>query len=73
MEESSRTDIRQLLKTFGIQADEAMTAHLARNPAAGPWRVRLVLEDLTDYGDSPPAEPLSVEIEGEIRHPEAGG
>jgi hypothetical protein len=73
MEESSRHDIRRLLKTFGIQADEALIAHLARNPGAGPWRVRLVLEDLTDYGDSPPAETLSVVIEGEIRRPEAGG
>jgi ribosomal protein L12E/L44/L45/RPP1/RPP2 len=32
MAESSRDDIRKLLKTFGIQADEAVIAHLARNP-----------------------------------------
>jgi hypothetical protein len=30
-------------------------------------RIRLVLEDLTDYGYSPPEEPLYVEVEGEIR------
>ena len=28
MEDSSRDDIRKLLKTFGIQADEAVVAHL---------------------------------------------
>ena len=47
MEQSSRNDIRRLLKTFGIQADEAITAHLARHPGEGPLRIRLVLEDLT--------------------------
>jgi hypothetical protein len=67
MEESSRTDIRRLLKTFGVQADEAIIAHLARNPGVSSLRIRLVLEDLTDYGASPPTEPLRLEIEGEIR------
>ena len=67
MEESSRNDIRRLLKTFGIQADEAMIAHLARNPEISRLRVRLVLQDLTDYGDSPPGEPLHLEMDGEIQ------
>lgn len=67
MAESSRDDIRKLLKTFGIQADEAVIAHLARNPGQTPLRLRLVLEDLTDYGASPPTRPLRVEIEGNIR------
>ncbi len=67
MEELSRNDIRNLLKTFGIQADEAMSAHLEGNPGAGSLQIRLVLEDLTDYGESPPEEPLHLEIEGEIR------
>ena len=67
MEEASRNDIRRLLKTFGIQADEAITAHLARHPGEGPLRIRLVLEDLTDYGDSPLAALLHLEVEGEIR------
>lgn len=66
MEESSRTDMRRLLKQFGIQADEAVIAHLARNPGAGPLRLRLTLEDLTDYGASPPAQPLGMMIEGKI-------
>ncbi len=67
MEESSRADIRRLLKTFGIQADEDIVSHLARNPGDTPLRIRLLLEDLTDYGDSPPSIPLKLEIEGEIR------
>ncbi len=68
MEDStSRDDIRKLLKTFGIQADEAVIAHLARNPGEQPLRLRLVLEDITDYRENRPAEPLHLEIEGQIR------
>lgn len=67
MTDSSRDGIRRLLKTFGIQADETIIAHLARNPGKDPLRVRLILTDLTDYGASPPDEPLHLEIEGEIR------
>ena len=51
MENESRKDIRRILKTFGIKADEAMVAHLARNPEIGELKIRIVLEDLTDYGD----------------------
>jgi hypothetical protein len=67
MNDTSRDDIRRLLKTFGIQADEAIIAHLARTPGGPPLQIRLLLEDLTDYGGSPPGEPLRMEIEGEIR------
>ncbi|MEW5986689.1 MAG: hypothetical protein AB1791_08655 [Chloroflexota bacterium] len=67
MEESSRTDIRRLLKTFGVQADEAIISHLARNPGVGPLRLRLTLHDLTDYGDHVPNGILQFEVEGEIR------
>jgi hypothetical protein len=65
--DSSRDDIRKLLKTFGIQADEAIIAHLARNPVNGPLHVRLILQDLTDYGDDIPEKPLKFEIDGRIR------
>jgi len=67
MGDTSRDDIRHLLKTFGIQADESIIVHLARTPGGPPLQIRLVLEDLTDYGDSPPDAPLRLEIEGEIR------
>ena len=67
MEESSRDDIRRLLKTFGVKADEVVIAHLARTRPGRPLRVALVLEDRTDYGASPPGERLHLEMEGEIR------
>jgi hypothetical protein len=66
-EEISRKDIRRLLKRFGVEADEAMIAHLARNPDIPMLRVRLVLQDLTDYGPSPPEQPLHVTIEDNVQ------
>ncbi len=66
MEDQTRQDIRRLLKSFGIQADETIMAFISRNHGTTPLRVRLALQDLTDYGDTPPTEPLLVEIEGEI-------
>ena len=67
MESTSRDDIRRLLKMFGVRADELIVGHLARTPSAGPLRLALILEDRTDYGGKPPAEPLRLEIEGEVR------
>jgi hypothetical protein len=69
-EGTSRDDIRRLLKTFGVKADEAILGHLARNPGIGPLRLRLSLEDLTDYGDEPPKRPLKLEVAGEVRRQE---
>lgn len=66
MDDQSRQDIRRLLKTFGVRADETLVAHLARNPDVDTLRVRVTLEDLTDYGDNPPQEPLHLEVEEEI-------
>jgi len=40
---------------------------MARNPQPRPLRLRLMLQDLTDYGSSAPSEALAVELEGEIR------
>ena len=48
MEGNGREDIRSLLKTFGIKADEVVIAHLARNPGGIPLQIRLILEDQTD-------------------------
>jgi len=67
MSETSRHDIRKLLKSFGVQADEALIAHIARNPGNIPLRIRIIMEDVTDYGQSPPDQPLRLEIEGEIQ------
>ncbi len=67
MNEETREDIRRLLKTFGIQADEAIMEYLSRVPGNGPLVLRIALEDLTDYGDDAPEEWLYVEVEGEVR------
>jgi len=67
-EETTRNDIRRLLKTFGIQADEAINAHLVRHPGENPLHLRITLFDLTDYEGTPPDQPLHLEIEGDI-HP----
>jgi hypothetical protein len=66
-DDSSRSDIRHLLKNFGVKADEAIVSHLARLPGTRPLRLRLVLEDLTDYGDAPPERPLAIEVIGQVR------
>lgn len=65
--DTARDDIRKLLKTFGIQADEAIIRHLERLPDEMTLKVRLVLEDHTDYGAHVPDKPLAFSIEGEIR------
>ena len=66
MEDNIRKDIRRLLRTFGVKADEALTAHLARNPDIEKLRVRVILQDLTDYGGSASSGTLELEIEEEI-------
>lgn len=58
-------DMRRLLKTFGIQADEEVIAFLAKNPNTEKLKLRLTLEDLTIY-PVPPESALHLEIEGEI-------
>jgi hypothetical protein len=67
MNENSRKDIRRLLKTFGIQADEAITAHLNNITGENPLRIRLILQDLSEYSEVPGQAPLHLEVEGEIR------
>lgn len=66
-DDNSRKDIRRILKTFGIRADEAMVAHLARNPDISSIRVRLTLEDVTEYSQDPAVEELHLTIEDEIK------
>ena len=66
MEDHSRKDIRALLKTFGVQADEAIVKHLAKHPGTRMLRLKVSLQDQTDYGDAHPDGRLSLEVEGEI-------
>ncbi|HMK09693.1 MAG TPA: hypothetical protein VK449_11750 [Anaerolineales bacterium] len=67
MESDGRDDIRKLLKTFGVKVDELVVRHLAQTSQPAALRLALILEDRTDYGATPPAERLRLEIEGEIR------
>ena len=66
MEDSSRKDIRALLKTFGVKADEAIVGHLAKNPDVNQIKLKVTLEDVTNYGASPPSDVLSLIVDGEI-------
>jgi hypothetical protein len=68
MSTTKRDDMRALLKTFGIQADEAVIAHLARNTQLKGLRVRLSLEDLTDYRGGEPNGALALIVEGQIEN-----
>jgi len=65
MEDNSRKSIRRLLKTFGIKADEAMVAYLARHPEIDALPVRVTLESISGDDDQP-AEPLSLVVEDTI-------
>lgn len=67
MDDNARNDIRKLLKTFGVQADQAIMAQLEKISNDQSLRVRFILEDLTEYAESTQADPLHLEVEGEIR------
>jgi hypothetical protein len=66
MDDNSRKDIRALLKTFGVKADEAIVGHLAKNPDVSQLNLKVTLEDMTDYGSSAPSENLSFVVDGQI-------
>jgi len=59
-------DIRRLLKTFGVAADQAIQEYLDLHPEVERLDVRLELVDLTGYGAARPEPPLHLEVEGEI-------
>ncbi len=67
MEDISLNDIRTLLKTFGIQANDEIVRHLISTRHPDALHLRITLDDLTDYGDTPPDTPLHVEVFGDIR------
>ena len=60
-DEMCKKDIRGLLKTFGVMADEAIVSHIAKNPNVDLLNFKVTLEDITDYKD-PNTEKLSLEI-----------
>ena len=43
MDDNSRKDIRALLKTFGVKADEAIVGHLAKNPDVNQLNLKVTL------------------------------
>ncbi len=65
MRSSAHDDIRKLLKEFGLTADETVSAFLIEAKPSQPLRLRIVLEDLTQYA-SPPERTLRVEVEGQV-------
>jgi len=65
MRSRAHDDIRRLLKEFGLTADETVSAYLIETKPDRPLRLRIVLEDMTDYA-TPPPRPLRVEVEGEV-------
>ena len=65
---ATNDDIRRLLRTFGMQADEAMQAQAKNAEGAVVLRFRLVVEDVTDYGGTKMETPPRIfETEGEVR------
>lgn len=67
MAEETQTDIRKLLKRFGVEADRAISEYVKEVPGDKPLKLRITLEDMTDYDDDTPTEWLYVEVEGEVR------
>lgn len=66
MDDNSRKGIRRLLRTFGIQADEAMVAFLARHPEIDKLQVKITLENISSYENGRPAEDLHLVVEDTI-------
>jgi hypothetical protein len=60
-DEMCKKDIRGLLKTFGVMADEAIVGHIAKNPNVNTLNFKVTLEDLTKYDDEN-TEKLSLEV-----------
>jgi hypothetical protein len=60
-DEMCKKDIRGLLKTFGVMADEAIVGHIAKNPNVNTLNFKVTLEDLTKYDDEN-IEKLSLEV-----------
>ncbi len=61
MDDTTRMQMRRLLKRFGVKADEMIISHLARNPDAGPLKLRITLEEVNAAGEG-----LYFQVEGTI-------
>jgi hypothetical protein len=67
MSEETQQDIRKLLKTFGVKADEAITGYVERASGEEPVRLRITLEPLRTAGGIEADAPTLLVIEGEVR------
>jgi hypothetical protein len=65
LQDNTRRDMRRLLKTFGISADEALTSYLREHPDVKHLQVRITLHGTASDGGAA-AEPLELEIEDTI-------
>ncbi len=70
MNEITQSDIRRLLKTFGVKADDTIMHHLTDHPEIQSLKIRIRLEDDTDYSQYPELLPLAFEISGEVKRGE---
>lgn len=66
MSQSNPNEIRRLLKIFGIQVDNEVSKFLADHPEFETIQIRLTLEDISDYDETPPSDLVAITIEGEI-------
>ncbi len=64
-DEICKKDIRGLLKTFGVMADEAIVSHIAKNPGLSKLSLKVTLEDNTQYSDDN-IEKLNLEVTKDI-------
>lgn len=66
MTQNGSMNIRKLLKTFGIQADEAVVAFFSQNTDVKLMTIRLTLEDVTEYDENESVDRLVVQVEGQV-------
>lgn len=64
VQDRRQADIRRLLRTFGVKADEAIQQYLEAHPHGSPLRLRISLE--TAPGAAEPGDELHFSVEGEI-------
>ena len=64
-DEICKKDIRGLLKTFGVMADEAIVGHIAKNPNLSKLNLKITLEDNTKSSDES-IEKIKLEVTKDI-------
>lgn len=70
MEAIAPNDIRRLLKSLGVQSDQATAIHLERKFTLQALWQRLAPENTADCGDSLPPKSLILRLKGKSGGPE---